>query len=113
MAQQCSGIHSALSLLITTLPAANVLLRSAWKRTFLVLSVLPVAILKNAIRIVSIAWLGMNVDPAVFEGPLHRQGGLLFSLLALGMMAILVWLLRRRFSLPGRANPTPHSARIA
>ena len=93
VAQQCSGIHSALSLFITGLLIGHLLLQSTWKKVCFILCILPIAIFKNAIRIVTIAWLGIHVTPDFFYGALHRQGGLPFSLLALMLMAALLWLL--------------------
>lgn len=93
--QQCSGIHSGLSLLIAGLLAAHALLRSAWKKASFILCILPIAVFKNAVRIVTISWLGIHVSPDFFYGQLHREGGLPFSLLSLALMAILLWLLRR------------------
>lgn len=96
VAPQCSGIHSALALFIAGLLAAHVLLQCTWKKVCFVLCVFPIAIFKNAVRIVTIAWIGVHVNPAVFQSRLHRQGGLPFSLVAFALMAALLWLLRRR-----------------
>jgi exosortase len=99
VAEQCSGIHSGLSLFIVGLLAEHALLKGNWKKACFVLWIFPIAIFKNAVRIVTIAWLGIHVNPAFFHGPLHRQGGLPFSLLSVAMMAVLIWLLRRPFAL--------------
>jgi exosortase/archaeosortase family protein len=107
VAEQCSGIHSGLSLFIVGLLAEHALLRDRWKKACFVLCIFPIAIFKNAVRIVTIAWLGIHVNPAFFHGPLHRQGGLPFSLLSLAMMAILIWLLRRPFALSRPQNSSP------
>ena len=95
VAKQCSGIHSGLSLFIAGLLAQHFLLQNAWKKACFTLCIIPVAIFKNAVRIVTIAWLGIKVNPDFFHGSLHRRGGLPFSLLALALMALLLWLLRR------------------
>jgi exosortase len=100
VAEQCSGIHSGLSLFIAGLLAQYMLLSDTWKRAVFTLCIFPIAMFKNAVRIVTIAWLGIHVNPDFFRGPLHRQGGLPFSLLALGLMAVLLWLLRRPFAFP-------------
>jgi exosortase len=94
VAEQCSGIHAGLSLFIAGLLAQHFLLRGIWKKACFILCVLPIAIFKNAVRIVTIAWLGIHINPDFFQGALHRRGGLPFSLLALAMMAMLIWLLR-------------------
>ncbi|MGO9270773.1 MAG: exosortase/archaeosortase family protein [Terriglobia bacterium] len=104
VAEQCSGIHAGLSLFIAGLLAEHVLLQDTWKKACFTLCIFPIAIFKNAVRIVTIAWLGIHVNPAFFEGRLHRQGGLPFALVALALMALLLWLLRRPFPL-FRTNP--------
>jgi exosortase len=106
VAEQCSGIHSGLSLFIVGLLADHFLLQGAWKKACFVLCILPVAIFKNAIRIVTIAWLGIHVSPGFFHGALHRQGGLPFSLLSLAMMAALLWLLRRPLAFSRTHHPS-------
>ncbi|HZR63509.1 MAG TPA: exosortase/archaeosortase family protein [Terriglobales bacterium] len=115
VAKQCSGIHSALSLFIAGLLAEHVFLQGIGKKLAFTLLIVPIAIFKNAVRIVVISWLGIYVDPGFFHGALHRQGGLPFSLLAIGMMGLLLWLLRNptlvsRFKiffrgLPAEAKP--------
>lgn len=94
IAEQCSGIHAGLSLFIAGLLAGHVLLQETWKKASFILCIFPIAIFKNAVRIVTIAWLGIHVNPDFFHGALHRQGGLPFSLLALALMALVLWLLR-------------------
>lgn len=95
IAQQCSGIRSSVSLLIATLLAGHVFLRSYSRQALLALYSVPVAILKNALRIVTISWLGVYVDRGFFYGSLHRYGGLVASFLAVATLVPLVWLLRK------------------
>lgn len=107
VAEQCSGIHAGLALFIAGLLAQHFLLRGVWKKVCFTLCIIPIAIFKNAVRIVTISWLGIHVTPDFFQGALHRRGGLPFSLVALAMMAILLWLLRpaaasRTHNLSGR-----------
>lgn len=94
VAEQCSGIHAGLALFIAGLLAQHFLLRGIWKKACFTLCIVPIAIFKNAVRIVTISWLGIHVNPDFFHGALHRHGGLPFSLVALAIMAILLWLLR-------------------
>jgi exosortase len=95
VAEQCSGIHSALALFIAGLLLQHVLLKGPGKKIFFVLCIVPIAIFKNALRIVTIAWLGIHVNADFFHGQLHKQGGLPFAALAMLMLGILLWLLRR------------------
>ena len=75
---QCSGIRSSSILLIITIAVSYFFLRSKWHRLVLVTAVIPVVIIKNAVRIVSLALLSVYVDPGFLSGPLHRSGGILF-----------------------------------
>jgi exosortase len=105
VAEQCSGIHSGLSLFIVGLLAEHALLRDNWRKACFILCIFPIAIFKNAVRIVTIAWLGIHVNPAFFHGHLHRQGGLPFSLLSLALMAGLLWLLKSPSAFSGTHHP--------
>jgi exosortase len=98
VAEQCSGIHSGLSLFIAGLLAEHLFLRGAWKKACFTFCILPIAIFKNAVRIVTICWLGIYVNPDFLHGALHRQGGLPFSFLALALMFLLLCLLRHPFA---------------
>jgi len=93
--QECSGIRSSLSLFITSLVVGYVLLRSAWSRVAFSLLTLPVVIVKNALRIVTISCLGVYVDSGFFYGRLHRNSGLPFSVVAIIMLVPLLLLLIR------------------
>lgn len=97
VAQQCSGIHSGLSLFIAGLLLQHLLLQGIWKKAFFTLCIFPIAIFKNAVRIVTIAWLGIHVNPDFFHGQLHRQGGLPFSILAIALLGVVLVLLRSPF----------------
>jgi len=95
VAEQCSGIRSSLSLFICVLCAGYLLLRSAWTRTVLATLTIPIVIVKNAVRIATISWLGVYVDPGFLHGRLHRYSGLPFSLLALALLIPLLAFFRR------------------
>lgn len=95
VAAQCSGIRSTLGLLIGSLVAGHLFLRSTWKCGVLALSVIPVSIFKNALRIVVLYWLGSHTDQYLLTSLLHHYGGIPFSMVALGVLGPLLWLLRR------------------
>jgi exosortase len=94
IADECSGIRSSIGLVLTSLLAGHLFLQRAWTRTALIVAVLPMAILKNAIRIVALTLLSIHVDPGFLTGQLHHEGGVVFFLLALGLMMPILLLLR-------------------
>jgi exosortase len=94
VADECSGIRSSIALLLTSLLAGHVYLRSGWKKAILVVTVLPLALVKNAIRIVSLTLLATYVNPSFLRGHLHNEGGIVFFLLSLGLVTPLLVLLR-------------------
>jgi exosortase len=95
IAQECSGIRSSISLLLTTLIVAQLSLSSKVNKLLLVLSVVPIAVFKNAVRIVTLSLLSIYVNPSFLTGNLHHRGGIVFFLLALGLIFGLTELLRR------------------
>ena len=70
IAEQCSGIRSSIAMVITFLVVANVALRSNLNRAILVLLTVPVAIFKNAVRIVTLSMLAIYLDPGFLAGDL-------------------------------------------
>jgi exosortase len=88
---ECSGIHSSLALMMIAIVAGYIFLRSGWTRLVLIALTIPIALLKNAIRIVVITLLGARVDRAFFDGPFHhRYGGLVFSAVAVLLFVLLL-----------------------
>ena len=87
VARECSGIRSSLALFITTLLAGHLFLRSTWTKAVLTFITLPMLVVKNGIRIVTVTMLSIYVDPGFLTGRLHQQGGILFFLLALVFLA--------------------------
>lgn len=95
VAKQCSGIHSGISLFITGIIAGKLFLVTGWRKSILTLSVLPITIMKNGLRIVTLSLLGNNLDERIISSPLHRQGGIPFFFLAVSFLFAVLWLLRR------------------
>ncbi|OPY15873.1 MAG: Transmembrane exosortase (Exosortase_EpsH) [Syntrophus sp. PtaB.Bin138] len=95
VAPQCSGIRSGLALIITALLAGHLFLRTGWKKLLLVLLAIPVTMFKNGIRITTLTLLGTYVDPRILQSSLHREGGIPFFVLALLLMAPILYFLRK------------------
>jgi exosortase len=95
VAQECSSIRSSLMLLVTTMVLTQLLLRAPWRKAIVVAAVIPLSVAKNGLRIFTIGTLGTRVDPAYLTGRLHREGGVIFFLIALVGIALLLWILQR------------------
>ena len=95
VAPECSGIHSTLVLFITSSVAACLFLRSPWRRTFLVLAVIPLALLRNGFRVFVIGELCTHVGPEMIDSPIHHHGGPLFFALSLIPFFLLLFFLRK------------------
>ena len=100
VAKQCGGIRSSLVLFIVSLLMGHLFL-SSWRGKFVLsLCVLPITIVKNAIRIVTLTLLGVYVDPRILESTLHRRGGIPFFVVALSLLGVVLWFLRRSEKVP-------------
>ena len=96
VAEECSGIRSSIAILITTILAGYLFLRSGSRRLLLVLAIVPVTIFKNGVRIVTLTLLAVYVDKSFLTNSLiHKRGGVVFFIMALAILAPLLWGLRR------------------
>lgn len=95
VAHECSSIRSSTILIVVTLVLAHLFLRSGWRQTLLVLAAIPLSVVKNAIRIFTIAELATRVNPSFLHGSFHHHGGVVFLTLAVLMVVALLWILRK------------------
>ena len=96
VAQECSGIRSSWVLVITSLLAANLFLRSNWRRGLLVGFVIPLGIIRNGFRIWVIGTLCVRFGPQMIHSVIHHRGGPLFFALSLIPLFLVLWALRRQ-----------------
>ena len=99
VAKECSGINSSIALLIIMLLVAHESLHATWRALVLLLFTIPLSVVKNAIRIVTLTMLATRVDPGFLTGRLHREGGFVFFLISLGL-AYPVWKILRETERP-------------
>jgi exosortase len=95
IAEECSGIRSTLALLITTVLASYIFLKTPWRRLVLCLAVIPIALFKNGLRIATLSILAVYVNPEFLYGNLHQRGGIVFFMIALIPMALLLKFLQK------------------
>jgi exosortase C (VPDSG-CTERM-specific) len=108
VAPECSGIHSTVVLLITSLIAGYMFLNRTWQRVVLVLMVIPLAILRNGFRIFVIGELCVHVSHDMINSPIHRKGGpLFFALSLIPFLLFLVFLRRFNFTARRPLKPEP------
>jgi exosortase C (VPDSG-CTERM-specific) len=94
VAQECSGIRSSWVLIITSLLAANLFLKSSWRRAVLICSIIPLGIIRNGFRVWVIGTLCIRFGPQMIHSPIHHRGGPLFFVLSLIPLFLLLWWLR-------------------
>jgi exosortase/archaeosortase family protein len=94
VADECSGIGSSIALLLTGLLAGHLYLDGVWKKVIIAAAILPITIVKNAIRIVTLSLLSIHVDPSFLTGQLHHERGVVFFALALLILVPLFAVLR-------------------
>jgi exosortase C (VPDSG-CTERM-specific) len=95
VAPQCSGIRSSVALFITSLVAGHFFLRSPWKKAVLTFAVIPLAILRNGLRIFTIAQLCVYVSPDMVNSFIHHRGGPIFFAISLVPFLVLLYALYR------------------
>ena len=95
VAEECSGIRSTLALLIMTVLAAHMFLRTTWKQVLVCLLAVPLSIAKNGLRIATLSALAVYVNPGFLFGKLHEYGGMFFFAAAFLPLAFLFVFLQR------------------
>jgi exosortase len=96
VAEECSGIRSTLALLIMTVVASHMFLKTTWKQVLVCLLVVPLSIMKNGLRIATLSTLASYVDPQFITGPIHHEfGGMVFFAAAFVPLALLFVFLKR------------------
>ncbi len=107
VAQECSGIHSSLALLITSLLASYIFLKSPWRRAVLVAFVVPLGILRNGFRIWMIGLLCVRFGGGMIHSVIHTNGGPVFFALSLLPLVFLLAYLRRQETKTKRLRNNP------
>jgi exosortase/archaeosortase family protein len=82
-------------LFMTSLVAGQFFLRASWKRAVLALAIVPLSLLRNGLRIVTIGELCVHVNPDMINSYIHKRGGPIFFVLSLVPLFLLLYYLRR------------------
>jgi len=95
VADACSGLRSLMSLITLAVALAFVSLKSAVKRTILIVSAVPVAIATNMFRVIVTGVLASRYGAAVAEGFFHEFAGLAVFAVAMVLLFSECALLRK------------------
>jgi exosortase C (VPDSG-CTERM-specific) len=95
IAPECSGIHSTMVLLITSLLAGYIFLRTSWKRALLTFVVIPLGLLRNGFRVFVIGQMCIHMGPQMIDSPIHHRGGPIFFVLSLIPLFLLLLILQK------------------
>jgi len=93
--EACSGLRYLFPLVSLSLLCAYLYQERFWKRAFVFLSSVPIAIVLNGFRIGTIGVLVDNLGPAAAEGFGHFFEGWIFFVASLGLVLGEMWLLSR------------------
>jgi exosortase len=96
VADVCSGIRSSVALVILGLVTGVMFLRTTRNRLLLLLSIVPITVVKNALRIVTLSLLANYVDLTVLTNHwLHSSGGIPFFAAGMALFIPVTWMFRR------------------
>ena len=104
----CSGLRYILSLMAMGIIYCYFYQRRLWKVAILLLSLIPAAIIANALRVAA-----MGIYPALLEGFWHGFSGWLIFVFCLGFLFLVNWVLSyRQPKIEREAGPEAPSAEI-
>ena len=111
VAEECSGIRSALALFIMSVLAGHMFLRKFRSKIILCVLVLPLALFKNGLRIMALSTLAVYVDAGFLHGRLHQYGGIVFFATALiPLTLLLLWFQQNEHPRQSPMQTTPSEA---
>jgi len=84
----CSGLRYLMPLMVLGLIVAYFTKGSLWKKIFLVLSTIPLAILMNGTRIALAAISSAYLRPEISDGILHDFTGFVFFMVSFGLLVV-------------------------
>jgi exosortase/archaeosortase family protein len=83
-------------LFVVGLVASNMFLKATWARVVLVAFIVPLAIVRNSVRILTVGLLCVHIGPHMINSYIHRRGGPIFFALSLVPLFALLLFLKRQ-----------------
>ncbi|MHC5002622.1 MAG: exosortase/archaeosortase family protein [Planctomycetota bacterium] len=102
IAEACSGMRMLMAMVALGVAMAYLGLHRAWQRALLVVLAVPVAVLVNILRVVTLALLAL-LDTGFAAGDFHSFVGLVWLVPALLIYSGLTWIIRHLVVEPGTA----------
>jgi len=94
VAKQCSGIHSSMATLMIGVLLGQFFLKSWWRKIILIIAIIPLVILKNGMRVVTLTLLGNYIDITFLTNSfLHKSGGIVFFIPIVVLLTLILWIL--------------------
>lgn len=84
--EPCSGLRSLMALMALGSVYAYLFEGALWKRLFLFLLAIPIALLANTVRVAVLVLAVSRYGSDVISGPLHELSGLMVFILALALL---------------------------
>ena len=102
--EACSGIRSLMTLITLAIAYCYLVEDRRWIRWFMVIIMVPIAIVSNSIRIVGAGLLTYHFGPSMAQGFFHEFSGWVIFVAALVLMFACHWVLRKIKGPKARAN---------
>jgi len=103
----CSGLHSLISLIVLCLLIVYFFRDHIWKRTVLLFSSIPLAIVTNSMRIAMTAILYKHFGAGVAEGFFHQFSGLLVFIICIPVLLIEMRILEKLPPVQSKTSSEP------
>lgn len=105
--QACNGLRMSVSFLAISVATAMLIQRRTWERVLVVLSAIPIALICNVVRITVTGFLSGWFSPHAGQLFFHDIAGWLMMPMALGFLALELWLIDFLLINPMAEGPVP------
>lgn len=109
IAQACSGMRTLMAFMALGVAMAYTGLKRWWQRSLLVFLGIPVAIVVNILRVITLGYLSLY-DPALAAGDFHSFVGMVWLVPAFLMFLAVLWVIRNLVVEPEGAPASPSGA---
>lgn len=107
--EACSGLRMLTAFAVVACVLAFMIDGPAWQRVTLVISSIPLAIICNIARLAVTAMVFLHSDSTALKQFLHDFAGVLMMPLAIALLLLELWVLRKLTSPPAPATGAPHA----